>query len=252
MFRDVSMILGRMGLKDKDATVYLVCLHFKEGLFVHEITKQTKMNRSTVDVVLKRLIEMGFMSKVKVGSRYKFIAQSPESILFKQEATLEEFKTILPVLSRLGADKTQTEIRFFEGKDGIREIYDDVLLQLKFAEGERRQLVGFDIGPHLSTVFPDIQKKFIDKRIRMKIWYKGIVPQSAVGKNEYAALEKDLRQVKFVDDKKFPFKVNFQAYADSVHICSTSKPYGGVIIKNRNIADSMRALFNLTWGLLPD
>ena len=116
MFQDVVLTLSQMGLKEKDATVYLVCLHFKEGLYVHEIARQTKLKRSGVDVILQRLIHGGYVSKVKVGNRYKYFAQNPESILFKQEEALENFKTIMPMLSNLSGQKRETEIRFFEGQ----------------------------------------------------------------------------------------------------------------------------------------
>ena len=44
----------------------------------------------------------------------------------------------------------------------------------------------------------------------------------------------------------------FETYADSVMIYSPNKPFGGVVIRNQKIADSMRALFYLVWNLLPD
>ena len=65
-------MFARMSLKQKDTAVYLACLHFKEGLFVHEIVKQTQIKRSTVDVILQRLIDLNFINRVKVGGRYKF------------------------------------------------------------------------------------------------------------------------------------------------------------------------------------
>ncbi len=252
MFQDVVMMLSRMGLKDKDGTVYLVCLHFKDGLFVHEIVKETKLKRSTIDVILDRLIDQGFMNKVKVGNRFKYIAQSPEAILFKQEEVLEDFRTILPMLSKLGAEKGETEIRFFEGKKGLKQIYDDILLKLKFAEGDGRQLIGFTSGIDVMKVFPNIQKNFIDKRIKIGVPYKSIVPTTSKNVKQYITDASELRAIKNIDSKKFPFKSTFEIYADSVMIYSPHKPFGGVVIRNEKIADSMRALFYLVWNLLPD
>ncbi len=252
MFQDVVMMLSRLGLKEKDGSVYLVCLHFKEGLFVHEIVKETKLKRSTVDVVLERLIELGFMNKIKIGRRFKYIAQSPEAMLFKQEEVLEDFRTILPMLSNLGAQKGETEIRFFEGRKGLTQVYDDILMKTKFATGDHRKLVGFSSGVDFIKVFPKIQKDFINKRIKMGVDYQSIVSTKSIGVDEYMTDPSQLREIKHVDSNLFPFKSVFEIYADSVMIYSPQKPIGGVIIRNEKIADSMRSLFYLVWNLLPN
>lgn len=251
MFQDVLGLLGRMGLKPRDGAVYVALLHHREGMFVHEIVTQTKIKRSTVDVVLTRLQEVGFVQKIKTGARYRYLAKSPEAILFHQEQVTEDFKSMLPILTRLGSDTGETEVRFFEGAKGIAQIHDDMLLRLKFAEGDRRQLISFSSGADVMKLFPDMQKIFIDKRIKMGVPYRAITPMSAQRFHEYATDAKSLREAKFVDDKKFPFKATFETYADSLMICSYTKPVGGVVIRNMKIADSMRSLFTLVWSLLP-
>lgn len=252
MFKDITGLFSRLGLKPKDTKVYLACLHHKDGLFVHEIVHETKIHRSTVDVILQRLTQLDFINRVKVGPRYKFFAQSPETILFKQEEIVGDLRTLLPMLSKIGATKEETEIRFFEGRDGIRQIYDDVLMRLKFAEGDSKQIVSFVSGTEALKSFPDMQKQFIDKRIRMGVWYRAVVPYTSITAREYAAHPPSLRDVRPVDEKSFPFKVTFETYADSVMIYLPVKPYGGVVIRNQRIADSMRSLFYLVWKMLPE
>ncbi len=252
MFQDVIQLLTRMGLKQKDASVYLSCLHFKEGLYIHEIVTETKIHRSTVDVCLERLKEASFISSVKVGARHKYFAQSPEALLLKQENLTEDLKSLLPLLSHLGADKGDTEIRFFEGKKGIAQIYDDVLLNLKFTKGETKELVGFSSGTDVMKIYPELRKTFIEKRIKMGAWYKAIVPQTSLMISEYTSDAQELRAIKTLKPENFPFRIIFETYADSVMIYSPTKPLGGVIIRNHKIARSMRTLFYLVWNMLPE
>lgn len=252
MFKDVASLFSRLNLKPREIKVYLACLHHKEGMFVHEIVRETRIHRSTVDVVLQRLISLDFINKIKVERRYKFFAQSPEAVLFRQEEITEDLRKIIPLLGKLGQSSDKTEIRFFEGREGIRQIYDDILMRLKFSEGEGRQLVSFASGLNVVKTFPEIQKQFIDKRIKMGVWYRAIVPSTSTGAAEYKPDKKSLREIKAIDDRKFPFKATFETYADSVMIYSPIKPYGGVVIRNQHIADSMRSLFRLVWELLPD
>ncbi len=254
MFQDITHLLNRLGLKENEAKVYLTCLHFKDGLYVHEIVKKIGFKRSSIDLILKRLVKKEYINKIKIGQRYKYMAEKPETILFMHENTLDDFKAIMPMLAKLGSNKTETEIRFFEGRDGIQKIYNDILLELKLLnpDAPERELISFSHGINVLNIFPDIQKKFIDKRIKMGVWYKAIIPKGQTMAPVYTTNKKAFRLIKAVDEKSFPFKDVFEIYGHSVMIYSPKKPYGGVVIRNKNIAASMRAIFYLMWDLLPE
>lgn len=252
MNNNALSILNRIGLKDKDAKVYLACLRFRGGLYVKDIVKETSLVRSTVDVIIDRLIEKGFLNKVKVENRFKYIAQRPEAVLFRQEELLRDFKEIVPDLSLLGGENANSEIRFFEGEDGFREIHRDILMKLKFSKGKGRQLLSFTSGLDVLNIFPDLQKRFIEKRVEMGVQYRCIVPMSSTSVYEYQSAPEVMREIKSIEEEKFPFKVTLEIYSDSVMIFSPRKPYGGAVITNPEISSSMRALFELVWSLLPD
>ncbi len=97
-----------------------------------------------------------------------------------------------------------------------------------------------------------MQRRFVEKRVKMGVWFRGIIPQDSADVFEYKKDKKYLRDVKHVDSKLFPFKATFETYGDYVMIYSPTKPYGGVVIHNQKIADSMRSLFYLVWHLLPE
>lgn len=251
MFQDVIHSLSQIGLKDKDAQIYLLCLHHKAGLYVHEIVKETGIHRSTVDLALSRLVADGYINKVKVGPRYKYIAESADTVFAQKEQALGHFKELLPMLSKLGANKGETEVKFFEGRKGLEAMYADSLAQTKFAEGEKRHVFAFAHGAQTFKAFPEVQSRYIDKRVKAGVWYYCIAPQSSLqSAPTFTNDEKALREVKGVPDENFPFKVTMETYADSVMIFSPIKPYGGVVIRNAPIADSMRALHKLVWGLV--
>ncbi len=248
MFQDVLGLLGRFGLKDTDGKVFLTLLHFREGLFVHEIVTHSKIKRSTVDLVLDRLIADGYVTHIKFGKRFKYFAKSPESILFHKEQSLLDFKSLLPMLARLGSDKGETRINFFEGPEGIRRAHQEILLQLKNADN--KELLSFSSGEHVMRVFPDMQTAFINKRIKMGAWFKAIAPASSRKVPEWTDDPKSLRAVRYIDDRKFSFKVQLEIFADSVMIYSPMKPVGGIVIENPRIADSLRSLFHFVWETL--
>jgi sugar-specific transcriptional regulator TrmB len=251
MFQDVVSLLGRFGLKDADAKVFLALLHFKEGLYVHELVRQTSIKRSSVDLILGRLISEGYAVRVLSGKRHKYFAKAPEQIFFQKEQALGDFREILPVLSRLGASKEETQVQFFEGAQGVRRIHEDILLRLKHAEESKKELLSFSSGQHLIKIFPEMQKAFINKRIKMGVWYKAIAPLSSKKIPEWTDSPQSLRAVRYIEEKKFNFEMQMEVYADSIMIYSPLKPVGGVVIHNARIASSMRSLFYLMWNMLP-
>lgn len=170
-----------------------------------------------------------------------------------QEQSLEQFKEIIPFLKKLGATEGQTDIRFFEGRDGIREIFNDIFLSFRIAdrtEPENATLLSFSSGTNAVKAFPDMQKRFIDKRVDLGVTYKAICPASSKNVPEYADNPAELREVRFIEDPVFDFSIQMEIYLDKVMMFSPVKPFGGLIIQNTNIAQSMRALHIILWKTL--
>ena len=252
MQKDAVRLLNRLGLKDRESRIYLACLRTADGLFTHEIVKTTRITRSTTDVMVRRLLARGFLNRVKVGRRYRFFAQPPEAILFRQKQLTEDFEKAIPLLSQIGGQRKENEILYFEGAKGAREIYNDILLVTQFAVGEKRDILAIVSGKDFVSLFPDMQKAFIAKRIRNKSWYKAIATATSEHIPEYTNDPKALRHVKYVTDEDFLFRIEMLVYGDNVMMYSPTPPVGGVIIRNEKISDSMRSLFYLLWKILPE
>ncbi|MBI1327637.1 MAG: hypothetical protein GC136_08360 [Alphaproteobacteria bacterium] len=248
MRRDFLQIFNQFGLKEKEARVYMACLPHTGGLHTHEITTLTKISRSTVDVTVERLLERRFLRRVKSGARYKFFAEVPDTILQRQQKTMDDFAELAPFLLKGSGDFAATEILSFEGKQGLQKAYDDIFLRLKHTQTKEKELIEFTNGVGVLALYPDIEQQFVKKRIAMKVSYRGIAPTSANKVKTFDNKKEGLREIKFIDDTLFPFKSVISIYVDSVMIFSPHKPVGGCVIRNPHIADSLRALFNLVWS----
>lgn len=252
MHKDIMGLLGRVGLKDRERRIYIACLRHKSGLFIFEIARETRITRSTVDLTVRRLVQHGFLNKVKSGRRLRYFALAPEALLFRQKQLAEDLEQVVPMLANIGGEKKDMEILHFEGTEGLRRIHQDVLLHLRFAPPEKKDLLSFSSGANVMRIFPDMQKIFINKRIKLGSWYRAISTPESANVPEWTNNAKQLREVKYVSDKDFNWSMTTEIYADNVMIYSPMPPIGGVIIRNEKIADSMRALFYLMWRLLPD
>ena len=249
MYQDTFDALGKLGLKRDEAKVYLACLRNKGGLFTHEITTMSGVKRSTVDLIIDRLLAKGFLSRFREGQRHKFVAESPEKLLFDFERGLEDFRTFIPALMRLGTNAEETRVTFHEGAKGIKAIYDDVILTMKALPEKERVVYCVSSGKDVERVQPRFQKQFIDKRIQNRIFVHMIAVRAAP-EQTWPSSAKDQRVTKMFDGVKYPFTIEFNIYADKIFIISAYRPVGGVIIQNKAIARSLLSFFNLTWDLL--
>ena len=71
--------LEELGLSDKEAVVYLALLQF-DNAAPSQIAEKTKLNRSTVYVVLESLEKKGLASETNVGKTVHYQAAAPERL----------------------------------------------------------------------------------------------------------------------------------------------------------------------------
>ena len=244
MYQDAFDALGKLGLKREEAKIYLACLRNRAGLFVHEITQISGVKRSTVDLIINRLLSRNFLSSFREGQRRKFMAESPERILFDYQREIEDFRNVIPMLMRLGTGAGKTRVTFFEGAKGIRAIYDDILLTARALPEKERIVCCFSSGRDVEKIQPRFRQQFIDRRIKDHLFVRMIaVPKSKTTRRPPVV-------TKMFDGMKYPFNIEFSIIVDKIMIASAYKPAGAISIQNKVIADSLRSLFNLLWDLL--
>ncbi|MCH2189277.1 hypothetical protein MK079_05630 [Candidatus Gracilibacteria bacterium] len=138
--------LVQIGMSEPQAQVYLAILENGASLTT-EVAKKTGLKRTSVINYINELLQVGYLSQSLRGKRVVYIAESPEFILKKLEDQKEKFATQLPELNTLfvGGSGT-TNIRYFEGKTGLRQIYQEVSTQFQPIKSF------FSIEQHLSTL----------------------------------------------------------------------------------------------------
>src|SRR3989344_2941369 len=99
--------LGKIGLADKEAKVFLASLELGSSA-VQEIAKRADINRATTYVIIEKMMKKGLMSSVEKGKKTYFQTEDPKrllKLLEEQEEGLkrkeEEFKKYLPELETL-------------------------------------------------------------------------------------------------------------------------------------------------------
>jgi hypothetical protein len=166
------------------------------------------------------------------------------------EDSLKDLRSAIPLLYVASGNDKKTKIRFFEGKDGVEKIYTDSLFTMKMSRDQNKEILAVSSGEDVFQASPEHQKKFIDKRIKERIPIRWIAPEGKVSRELDKTSDEELRKMKFFDSKRYRFHIEIDVYADKIALINLNKEPGGVIVENKELAESFRSLFNLLWDSL--
>lgn len=127
----IKAILQKLGLSETEARVYTAILKLGSGT-VSTISKMAGSHRPTIYKSLSLLIEKNLVSRSRLGKRTVYVAEKPTVLSSLFEVFQDDFKQALPDLLKLySRAKHRPIIRYFEGKEGVRHIYIDLLETVK-------------------------------------------------------------------------------------------------------------------------
>ncbi len=244
-------IFKKLGLSDKEITVYFKLLETGANSVRH-LAIIAGLNRGTTYDILKKLQEIGLVSFYHKNTKQHFVAEDPEKILKfladrQQELKNAEvkIKEIIPELKSLqekGGDKPVT--KFYESKYGVRFILDDIILTLKQEKVKEYYVYSAaGVREDVYSAYPDFNKK----RIKNKIKAKTI--SLSPGGGTYGM---DERKWLTSNNDSMVEMTYILIYADKCAFISRDSRYNpvGVIIENKMIYETQKAIFLQLWGLI--
>ena len=234
--------LAQFGLINKEDDVYLACLELGQA-GVSEIAIKANIKRTTAYDVLANLMKKKLVAQTQKGKKRLFYAEEPEKLNKLLEKKQNKLKEIMPVLKSLhNTAGTKPKIRYYEGKEGLKEVYRDTLNY----QGELVAFVTENIIKHLGQNFAD---EYIKKRKKAQITVHAIAPKTEE-MIEYQKNDKEfIKQTKLVSKEKFPFTIEMNIYGNKLAFMSFKEEMG-IIIESNEIANNMRLLFEWACGEL--
>src|SRR3989344_4942705 len=161
------------GLTKKQADVYLACLEAGPSK-IPEIAQTAQLKRTTVYGIVDELTAMGLLKSNYSGKRKVYEAQDPSTILAMLEEKKKRMSDILPELSEIFLTRhVRPKITFFEGREGVRKIYADVL---ECKSKEVKQIAR--VRQHNEAIGDAFIKDFIKKRIARGIVTRVLHPKA--------------------------------------------------------------------------
>lgn len=227
---EAEAILQDYGLTDKEAKVYLSLL--QTGISpVNRISNKAQIQRTTTYDVLKSLKEEGLVSFVTKNKKTFFEAVHPSKLISILREKQNKINKILPYLIKIKETAVEKpKVMLYEGKIGLISILEDILKT-------KKDFLCYTSKNLLLKILEYYFPHFIKRRIKAGIKAKLILNEKPIAQK--------LTEYRIVNKK---FVTATWIYGNKVAILSLTKQEPiGVIVENKEIADTQRIVFDLMW-----
>jgi len=240
--------LKQFGLNNKEVKVYLACLELGEAR-ASEIAKKTGIERTNCYSILSKLLSLGLVLELSSGKRKRFAAAPPDKLPKLLRERLQKIEEALPELKSIyNLSPKKPKIRFYEGKEGIFNILDEIIGTLNKGDFH------LHCGPDYEILVDVLGMKTIDAFIKRRV-AKGVTSHIMTNKTPFMVEHKKKskegrRKVKFVKKQDIPARLHI--FGPKIALISLKEPIIGVVIEDKAIADLMKMFFQFLWDSLPD
>lgn len=236
-------VLLSLGFSQREVNVYL-SLNSRGSARASDLAKELQTPKTTIIEALYALEEKGLVSKTPQKNSYIFHAEDPDILIqnierkeLKLQETKKRLKKVLPQLKTLKKNINLPEVRYFQGKEGIIQLYEDTLKSKSriYAYGSSE-----DEMKYLEGYFPG----YWDKRVKAKVSLTALMP--ATEYNQKFSQKTD--NIHLRDTKLFPKEyrspLEIDVYDDKVVLMSFQEMIG-VMIRSQVIANAMRNILKM-------
>jgi HTH-type transcriptional regulator, sugar sensing transcriptional regulator len=248
VMHDLQIQLQHLGLSDKESKVYLAALELGPSP-VQDISRKSKVNRATTYVMIESLSARGLMSTFQKGKKRYYVSESPErlvQIIETEQKVLaskrDELEGMMPVLSSLyNSEGAKPQVRYFEGIDGLettRSIFEKL-------PGEFLQIVPFDEVLAFEESLHGRDEHI--ERLKKKKGLSGRVLAVVSDPEKSKVPELKGVEVRYVSHDTFPIHGELTVRGNHVFLFSHKSSVLSVVLVSQEIADVVRALFELAW-----
>lgn len=242
---EIKKSLQNYGLNENEINVYLALLRLKNAT-VLEISKYTKVKRTSIYLIAEKLAARGIIGQYKAKYGTHYIAMSPKVLVSGLDNTREEIEKIVPQLEAIEKKEySEPNVKFFRGKQGYITVFDDSLedhasevLYLGSATVQN-DVVGVDY----------IRNKYLKTRLARKIIFRQMMFREPFTEKLAEMASEELRKFKFLPADFIP-SANILIYQDKVAYFSSKKELICILIESKDIADLEKQKFGMLWERL--
>jgi len=232
--------LRDFGLSEKEVAIYLECL--KTGATgAQRLSKTTQLRRTTTYDTLESLRMKGMVVSFEKDKKTVFEAVDPKRLPDMLKEKERKLKEALPGLLALRATATEKpSLHLFEGLKGIYTLLDQIY--------EEKELLQYGSARIAKAMLISIPESFARRRVERGIKLRAVFERSneALFRLEDPKIAK-VTKLRFIDSFSAMQTITIIA-GDKVATLSLGGELLGVLIEDKEIAQTHRMIFELLWA----
>jgi len=240
--------LKSVGLSEKEALTYLDLLRHGESQ-TGKICERTGIPSSHIYKILDSLIMKGLSSFKLINNVKVFQASEPDHLanLFseKEKSVRKDKEELMKSISELKVMPSNierlTDFKYFQGIRGIKSLYMEIINSWKKGDEYFIASAPLESFDKLEAFFVQVVHK---KRIRDKVKLKILVNKGNKTEGMLRA-KMPLTEVKYLDANT---KTEYGVLNDYFFLVSYGKEPYGLLIKDKNFAETYKTFFDILWG----
>lgn len=235
--------MQEIGLNDSQAKAYLALVR-AGSLTPPVLSQRIGVTRTNAYELLDQLNTLGLAQKSETGKKLTYSPAHPNALQSlvqqRREAVFEQegrINAMMPkLLSFFYAHSDQPGVRFFQGRDGIVEVYKDIL--------RTRQTVYLVRASEEKNVLGrEFLAEYIKQRIKSNIRVVALTPLRPTANRDPKVDEEWLFDRTWFAPEAYTAEVEVDIYGDKVALISYGDEVMATIIQSPQIATAMKQLF---------
>lgn len=215
------------------------------------VARHLEIPRNTVRSILDGLVRRGLLVRSRRASTQYYAVDTFENLQRLLEHREEQVLHDLTLQRRaLSASKeellswthasSRPKVTFYEGWSGVEKVYEDTLTA---REGELKAWASYEAN---NEALPEYFKTYYVRRAKKGIHMTSIHPDGPIAEQHLKEPDRELRTSALVPTTVFNIGPEIQMYDNKVNIVSWKEKLG-IIIESHEIADAMKAIFDLSF-----
>ena len=239
--------LKAAGLSEKEAQVYLD-LQTHGASQTGKICDRTRIPSSRIYTLLDSLLKKGLVSYKLVNNIKVFRAADPDNLAYlfeeKEKKIRKEKEALLESISKLkiipSPMERLTDFKYFYGLRGIKSLYIEIINSWKKGDKYYIASAPLESFKKLEGFFLDVVHK---KRIRDKVKLKMLVNK---GSERWGEQRKKMAfaEVRYIEADT---KTEYGVLNNYFFLISYGKEPYGLLVKDKNFANTYKTFFELLW-----
>ncbi|RJR31589.1 hypothetical protein C4569_01365 [Candidatus Parcubacteria bacterium] len=238
---DTEKTLQKFGLDSKAVKVYLALLELGKAP-VLSIAKKAEIKRPTAYLILDELVEKGLAFKIPKKNKTTYVAENPKNLLKILEKRKSEIEKIIPdLLSIYKTEKEKPTVSMYEGEEGVLQLYNHIAE----AAEQNKSIWWYGDVKTLNERLPDVLPMFYQLVKGRKIQMRDFNGGSEFEKKYAKSHKRANYEIRYCP---LPIQnIDMAVFGDKIAVISFHENIYSVIIEDKNIAASIKSLYELAW-----